>query len=362
MPSTKAPPRETDASAGASAAGAQVFLPTPLPWLAASLQTLVTQYTGHALLLHGAVGDGAHELALRLGQAWLCENTEPGRPKPCLRCASCHLYGQAAHPDQHWLLPEEMALARGMPVDIKPGRKPSRQIRVEEVRAFIDGLSTTTGRGQGKALVILPAEAMNGVAASALLKTLEEPPAGTRIVLAVSDPARLLPTIRSRCQHFRLPPPATDVALRWLGEQGVPRAETLLRACAGHPLDALGLHAAGVSAERWLALPQRLADGDVSAVAGWSPANALDALGKLCHDAMAAAVGGPLAFFDGAPMPSGLDLMRLSQWHRSLQGFSRHADHPWNEPLLAAALAREAQDALRPPTRAAASTSTSAGR
>jgi DNA polymerase-3 subunit delta' len=356
MPTAKASPREPDAAPGVASSAAQVFLPTPLPWLAASLQTLVTQYTGHALLLHGAVGDGAHELALRLGQAWLCEGTEPGRPKPCLRCASCHLYGQAAHPDQHWLLPEEMALARGMPVDIKAGRKPSRQIRVDEVRNFIDGLSTTTGRGQGKALVILPAEAMNAVAASALLKTLEEPPAGTRIVLSVADPGRLLPTIRSRCQHFRLPTPAHEVSLRWLAEQGVAQAETLLLACAGHPLDALALHAAGITGERWLSLPQRLAEGDLSALAGWSPSTALDALGKLCHDAMATAVGGRLAFFAGAPMPSGLDLARLGSWQRSLQGFARHAEHPWNEPLLLAALAREAQDALRPPARAAAAT------
>jgi DNA polymerase III subunit delta' len=319
-----------------------------LPWLQPTLQTVLRQFTGHALLLHGAAGDGAHELALLIGQAWLCEDPDPNTRKPCGRCGSCHLYVQATHPDQHWLMPEALALARGLPVDIKAGRKPSQQIRVDEVRAFIDGLGTTTGRGRGKALVILPAEAMNAVAASALLKTLEEPPAGTRIVLAATEPARLLPTILSRCQKLRLPSPPQEAALAWLEAQGVQGAQTLLAASGGHPLDAWALHSGGLSAAHWLALPQRLADGDAGALAGLGVPVALDALGKLCHDAMATAVGGPLRFFAGAHWPAGLQLQRLSGWQRSLQTYARHAEHPWNEPVLLSALALEAQDALAP--------------
>lgn len=343
------PARESDDKPPrtASAAGAALFLPGQLPWLEPLLGKLLRDFTGHALLLHGAPGDGAHELALRLGQAWLCEDTHASTPKPCGRCASCHLYTQASHTDQHLLMPEELALAHGLAVDIKAGRKPSKQIRVDEVRAFIDGLTTTTGRGRGKALVILPAESMNAVAASALLKTLEEPPGGTRIVLSAAEPGRLLPTLRSRCQHFRLPKPPADQALDWLGQMGVASPEVLLRACGGHPLEAQALFASGMTAEQWLSLPLRLVAGEAGTLSGRTPAAMLEALGKLCHDAMAAAVGAEPVFFAGARFPAHLELMRLSQWQRSLQGFARHAEHPWNEPLLAAALAREAQEALR---------------
>ncbi len=325
----------------------------PFPWLTAALAQSVALQRGHALLVHGAPGDGAWDFANALAQAWLCEgqgssDTGAALAKPCGRCAACTLMRNHTHPDQVWLMPQELAVQRGVPVTLKEGRKPSKQILVDDVRIAIDRMTSTTGRGKGRSLVIFPGEAMNAVAASALLKTLEEPPPGTRIVISAAEPTRLLPTIRSRCQLVRLPRASPAQAQDWLAGQGVSAPEVLLAATAGRPLDALALHAAGATAQGWLALPQRLARGDASAFAGLGVPALLDALAKLCHDAMASTVGAPARFFPQASFPQGLQLARLSAWQQSLQKLQRHADHPWNEGLLADAMVREGQDALKP--------------
>ncbi|MBL8331232.1 MAG: DNA polymerase III subunit delta' [Rubrivivax sp.] len=317
-----------------------------LPWLRQPLQTILQQQRGHALIIHGAPGDGAWDLALAVAQGWLCEGAPEARP--CGHCGSCRLFRGWAHPDAVWLLPEALALEREMPVKLDERRKPSRQIRVDEVRAATERLSSTSGRGRGHALVALPAEAMNAIAASALLKTLEEPPPGTRLVLAAAEPARLLPTIRSRCQITPLPSPDAAQAQAWLAGQGVSAAAVLLAACSGRPLDALALHRAGLSAEAWSALPQRVQAGDASVLGGLGIALRLDILARLCHDAMCLAVGAAPRFFPEARLQGPLQLPRLAQWQRQLLQIQRHAEHPWNEPVLMDALIAEGQDALRP--------------
>ena len=83
-----------------------------------------------------------------------------------------------------------------------------------------------------------PAEDMNEVAANALLKGLEEPPSGAIFILVSHRPARLLPTIRSRCVAFPVPLPARDVALKWLAGQNVKDAERWLAYAGGAPLRA----------------------------------------------------------------------------------------------------------------------------
>ena len=316
-----------------------------LPWLRPALASALQSVRGHAILVHGSPGDGAWDFGLALGQGWLCEHAEPGR-RPCGQCPSCELFRGWSHPDQSWLVPQELALAREMPVQVDSKRKPSRQIRVDDVREAIDSLTRTSGRGRGQVLVAFPAEAMNAVAASALLKTLEEPPAGTRIVLCAADPARLLPTILSRCQRLELPRPTQAEALEWLDRQGIEGADTLLRASSGRPLDAARLSAQGLSAVAWKALPRRVAAGDSAALTGLGIPGALDALGKVCHDAMAVAVGGEARFFDTGDLPRRPHLGRLATWLRSLQQVQQHAEHPWNEPVLVDALLAEGREAL----------------
>ena len=79
-------------------------------------------------------------------------------------------------------------------------KKPSKEIRVEAIRAAIAFATTTSARGRGKVVVVHPAERMNAVAANAFLKTLEEPAGDARFLLCSAAPDSLLPTIRSRCQ------------------------------------------------------------------------------------------------------------------------------------------------------------------
>lgn len=317
-----------------------------LPWLRPVLREALRHQRGHALLVHGAPGDGSWDFAMALGQAWLCEGDD--RERPCGRCAACQLYRGAAHPDQNWLVPQELALQRGLPVEVKEGRKPSRQIRIDEVRLAIDALTSTSGRGRGRVLVVLPAEAMNPIAASALLKTLEEPVPGTRIVLAAAEPARLLPTIRSRCQVLRLPTPDPGDAQAWLGAHGVSAPGVLLLAAGGRPLDALQLHRAGVTGEAWLALPGQIASGDGGLLAGMATPTMLGVLARVCHDAMACAVGASPRFFDRQAFAAELDLGRLSRWQRLLAQVLRNPEHPWNEPLLVDALVAQAREAMQP--------------
>lgn len=330
----------------------------PLPWLAEPLAGLLERQRGHALLLHAAAGQGALPLAVSLAQSWLCEAGEGRRPA-CGRCAACRLVQARAHPDLQLLLPELQRRELGWPFagDKAEGgdssRKPSRQIRVEEVRSLIDWVFKTSARGRGKVAVLHPGELINTISANALLKTLEEPPAGTRIVITAADPARLLPTVLSRCNLARVPLPTEAEALPWLAAQGVADPGVLLAATAGRPLDALALQRAGIGAAAWKALPAALAQGQ-PALQGWPLPQALDTLLKLAHDAMAVATGAAPRYFPAGSLPATLAadaLPGLNAWSAELRRVARHATHPWNEGVLIDALVAQAARALAPPAR-----------
>jgi DNA polymerase-3 subunit delta' len=223
----------------------------------------------------------------------------------------------------------------------KARKKPSRQIKIDEVRAAIDWIVQTSSRGQAKVLVMHPAEAMNLQAASALLKTLEEPPGQARLLLSTRDSAHLLPTLRSRCQRLWLPLPSSADACAWLSVQGVADAQVLLAAAGGAPLAARALAVAGVDGPLWQALPQAVVRGQSAALAAWPIARAVDALQKVCHDAMVRASGGQPRYFAAHAVPGGADLPALAAWSRSLGRVARHDEHPWHESLLIEALVCE---------------------
>jgi DNA polymerase III subunit delta' len=324
----------------------------PLPWLREALDDVLARQRGHALQLHGAPGIGAFEFALSLAQAWLCEATTD--PRPCGRCASCRLVQSRTHPDLNVRMPEEEAVAREWPVLLDEKRKPSRQIRIDEVRAALDWIVTTPARGRAKVLVLYPADTMNPTAASALLKTLEEPPSGARLLLCTAEPARLMPTVRSRCQRVVVPAPSHAQSIEWLEAQNVSDAANLLAAAGGRPLEALRMQAQGVTAAVWTALPARLASADASALTGWSVPAALEALIKFCHDSMVAAVGGQPRFFPRECIPTHGQPRRLASWQKTLQRVALNADHPWHEPLAIEALVGELRDAFATPVSGAA--------
>lgn len=326
----------------------------PLPWLREPLAAALATHRGHALLVHGSDGVGLLPFALTLAQAWLCEATDPTvRARPCGVCGSCRLVQAQLHPDLQVLMPEVLRRQHAwLGVDDKAEsddkRKPSKQIRIDDVRGVIDWVFKTTARGRGKVVVLHPAESLNVQSANALLKTLEEPPTGTRLVLTVHDPALLLPTVRSRCQLQRLLAPGADVALDWLAGQGVAQGEVLLAACSGRPLDALSLAQGGVTVEHWRALPAAVSRGQPGALQGWPLPHVLDALHKLCHDAMALASGAAPRYFPAGSVRVGASFEALAAWSVELGRITRHDEHPWHEGLMLDALLAAAARALAP--------------
>ncbi|HRO79828.1 DNA polymerase III subunit delta' [Alicycliphilus denitrificans] len=322
------------------------------PWIAAQRAQLLAQ-RGHAWLLHGPSGLGQYALALELVRAWLCD--APGEHGACGRCASCHGIAVRTHADLCVLMPETQMLALGWPLPEKAQaeiedkkRKASREIRVEAMRDAVEFAQRTSARGRGKAVLVFPAEQMNHVTANALLKTLEEPPGDVRFVLATEAAHELLPTIRSRCLGHAMLWPRPDEAHGWLAGQGVApdAAQALLRAAGGRPDDALALARAGRSPQAWALIPKAMARGDVSALSALEPAQAVDALQKLCHDLLAQRVGAQPRYFDAADLPRPPGLGPLTRWSRALIQEARTADHPFNAGLMLESLVAQARQTL----------------
>lgn len=322
------------------------------PWIAAQAQALLAQ-RGHAWLLQGPSGLGQYSLGLELARAWLCD-----RPTPqgaCGQCASCHAIDVRAHADLCVLMPETVMLELGWPLSEKAQsdidekkRKASKEIRIDAMRDAVEFAQRTSARGRGKAVLVYPAERMNHVTANALLKTLEEPPGDVKFALASEAAHQLLPTIRSRCIGHTMAWPDEQSSLQWLQGQGVPAAEApqLLRAAGGRPEDAAQFARAGRSGKTWALLPRAVARGDAAAVAGLSPAQALDALQKLCHDLLASQAGAQPRFFAAADLPPAAPVAALSAWWRELAHTARTVEHPFNAGLMLEALVSRAHHAL----------------
>jgi DNA polymerase-3 subunit delta' len=327
-----------------------------LPWLALPLRRALETQQAHALLIHGPGGVGQFELALALAKGWLCEATDrPLADRPCGSCASCKFNAARSHPDLLVLVPEALRESLGWDLgnDGDDGgegkRKPSKEVRVEAVRAAIAFATTTSARGRGKVVVIHPAERMNDVAASAFLKTLEEPAGEARFLLCSAAPDDLLPTIRSRCQQIVLPVPPVRDAEAWLARRGVAQPTVLLAASGGQPQEALEHAARGVDAGAWLALPRRVAAGDSTALQGWSLPAAVDALQKICHDTASLACGGEPRYFPRERLEAGAEIEALLRWSRELGRVAAEVDHPWGVDLAIESLVGQGREALKTP-------------
>ena len=199
-----------------------------VPWLANPFADLQQRRAhgrlAHALLLTGPAGIGKQQLVERFAQSLLCAAPQSDG-QPCGQCHACSLYAAGTHPDLFRLTPED----------------DSKNIRIDQIRAFIEAISLSSHYGRYKVVILNPADAMNIAAANALLKTLEEPPANTVLLLITDRPSFLPATIRSRCQSLRLPLPAHEEAVAWLaGQLENPEAAPVLLALAGGaPLAAL---------------------------------------------------------------------------------------------------------------------------
>lgn len=331
-----------------------------LPWLAQPLQQALVQARGHALMIHGPRGVGQFELALAVAAAWLCEKTQGAKPA-CMHCGGCQLLASRTHPDLLLLLPEAMQHKYGgitfdEAVEGEGSkRKPSKDIRIEQVRAAIGFTQQTAARGGPKVVVICPAERMNAASASALLKTLEEPPGQARLILATAAATRLLPTVRSRCQALHLPLPPTNLAQDWLVTQGLERDEAamLLAAAGGQPVEVRERLELGLDAAAWRRLPGEVLSGNATTLASWPPSLAVDTLLRLCYDALAVAAGSQARYFPADTVPRGSELPRLAETVRMLLAAGRHAEHPWNAGLAVEALVQSTRRALLPANRSA---------
>jgi len=211
----------------------------------------------HALLVYGPRGIGKLALAERISQTILCESS--GK-KPCGSCDGCRWFLGGNHPDFRRVEPEALAkIAPADPDDEAPTAKrtkqPSIEIKVDQVRALADFLYVRSHRGAMRVALVHPAEDMNENASNALLKGLEEPPAGAMFILVSHRPAQLLPTIRSRCVAIPVPIPPREAALGWLNDQGIKDAERWLAYAGGAPLRALDYAAEAELLSRLLKAP-----------------------------------------------------------------------------------------------------------
>jgi DNA polymerase-3 subunit delta' len=201
----------------------------------------------HAYLFGGPEGVGKARVARLLAQAANCEGGSAGphgyREDPCGACAPCHKIERGIHPDVV-VLSEERVMVKAGRWEAKSGRSPSRDIVVDQVRDLVDHrLALRRFEGRRRFVVIDPADAMNPQAQNALLKTLEEPPEDTTLVLVSSSPDALLPTIRSRCLRVGFNPlPAEAIAERLVAEGHSAESARLAAALSGGSLGrALGL-------------------------------------------------------------------------------------------------------------------------
>ncbi len=159
----------------------------------------------HAYLIVGSPRGIGRDLAVAAAQLVLCTAAEP----PCGTCRNCRLAGELAHADVHWLEPE----SRSRQITIGDPDKPDQDPGIRF--GLIEPLVRASVEGGWKVGVVLAADRMTLPAANALLKTLEEPPARTLLLLVSDEPQRIPATILSRCQRVVLRGVSDGVPATW---------------------------------------------------------------------------------------------------------------------------------------------------
>ncbi len=195
----------------------------------------------HAWLIAGPEGVGKGAFARIAAARMLAEASEPQKLSPGWEVPetsqTAHLIAAGAHPDYRELvrLPKDAA---------KPDEALARSITIAQVRSLQPLFATKPSLSNRRVVVIDSIDDLERGGANALLKNLEEPPAGTIFLLVSHAPGQLLPTIRSRCRLLRFEPlPSEQVAaiLRSeLTDASASEIEALVRAGEGSPGRALG--------------------------------------------------------------------------------------------------------------------------
>jgi len=199
------------------------------PWHAAELKTLLIRRQNgtlpHALLFTGPAGLGKSFLAQYFAQLLLCMNPDE-QQRPCRNCKSCLVYQGESHPDYRFITPSEKGNVIG----------------IDAIRAVGEFLGLKSQFQGIKICIVTEADTMNRAAANSLLKTLEEPPPDSYLILVSARPAALPATIRSRCQVLNFSLPSQQSAFTWLAQQTQTDEADLrlaLQLANGAPLKAL---------------------------------------------------------------------------------------------------------------------------
>jgi DNA polymerase-3 subunit delta' len=192
-------------------------------------RAVATERAPGSLLIAGPPRVGKTTLALDLAAGLLCLADDPAG-RPCRACLACQKVERGSHPDVHRLAPSGAGA----------------QIRIDEARRLVVDLALLPAEGRVRVAIVSAADRLNPDAQNALLKILEEPPAGAVLVLCADDETLLLDTVRSRCARVRTGPVAASVIAQLLVEQGhvdAAAADAIARVADGRPGLALALAA-----------------------------------------------------------------------------------------------------------------------
>ncbi len=165
----------------------------------------------HAYLFYGSSLEVLEQMAQTLAQTLNCQNppSRPGAIYPsdcCDRCLSCRKIAESVHPDVQWVRPESK----------------SRVITIDQMRSLMQTISLKPTEAKWKVAVIVAADRLNVHGANAFLKTLEEPPPQSVILLLTTEPERILDTLLSRCLRLSFAgesgPRVDEESQAWLQE------------------------------------------------------------------------------------------------------------------------------------------------